>query len=49
MRAGTLRATARTQESVAVSADGTDWILLNASPEIRQFLVPFATEYLAES
>ena len=27
---------ARTQESVAVSADGERWLLLNASPEIRQ-------------
>lgn len=31
-----MRAVARTQESVAVSADGTSWFLLNASPEIRQ-------------
>jgi pyrroloquinoline quinone biosynthesis protein B len=35
VRAGTLAATARTQESVAVSADGKSWFLLNASPEIR--------------
>jgi pyrroloquinoline quinone biosynthesis protein B len=41
MRAGTLRAKARTQESVAVSADGADWILLNASPEIRQQIEGF--------
>ena len=26
----------RTQSSVAVSADGTDWVLLNASPDIRE-------------
>ena len=36
VRAGTIRAAARTQESVAVSADGEGWFLLNASPEIRQ-------------
>jgi pyrroloquinoline quinone biosynthesis protein B len=26
----------RTQSSLAVSADGTDWLLLNASPDLRQ-------------
>ncbi|GGA81839.1 coenzyme PQQ synthesis protein B [Brucella endophytica] len=26
----------RTQSSLAVSADGTDWVLFNASPDIRQ-------------
>jgi pyrroloquinoline quinone biosynthesis protein B len=35
VRAGTVRAVARTQECVAVSADGTGWLLLNCSPEIR--------------
>jgi pyrroloquinoline quinone biosynthesis protein B len=35
-REGTIAARARTQESVAVSADGAAWFLLNASPEIRQ-------------
>jgi pyrroloquinoline quinone biosynthesis protein B len=34
-RAGTLGAQSLTQESVAVSADGERWLLLNASPEIR--------------
>jgi pyrroloquinoline quinone biosynthesis protein B len=29
-------ATARTQSSIAVSADGVRWVLLNASPDIRQ-------------
>ncbi len=29
-------ARARTQASLAVSADGRDWVLLNASPDIRQ-------------
>jgi pyrroloquinoline quinone biosynthesis protein B len=41
LRAGTLRAHARTQESVAVSADGERWFLLNASPEIRAQLESF--------
>jgi pyrroloquinoline quinone biosynthesis protein B len=35
VRTGAIRATPRTQESVAVSADGSSWFLLNASPEIR--------------
>jgi len=34
-REGTIRARPRTQESVAVSADGDSWFLLNASPEVR--------------
>lgn len=35
-RAGTLRAAARTQSSIALSADGDRWYLINASPDIRQ-------------
>jgi pyrroloquinoline quinone biosynthesis protein B len=35
VRRGTLRATPRTQESVAVSAESGSWFLLNVSPEIR--------------
>lgn len=35
-RVGTLRAKARTQSSLALSADGQRWYLLNASPDIRQ-------------
>jgi len=35
VRAGTLRAFPRTQSSVAVSAEGTRWFLLNASPDVR--------------
>ena len=31
----------RTQSSVALSADGQHWFLLNASPDIRAQLVPF--------
>jgi pyrroloquinoline quinone biosynthesis protein B len=34
-RAGSPDVRARTQESVAISADGDHWFLLNASPEIR--------------
>jgi pyrroloquinoline quinone biosynthesis protein B len=41
VRAGTIRATPRTQECVAVSADGQAWVLLNASPEIRAQIESF--------
>ena len=41
VRAGSLKATARTQESVAVSSDGDQWFLLNCSPEIRQQIESF--------
>jgi pyrroloquinoline quinone biosynthesis protein B len=41
MRAGTLRARARTQTSIAVSADRSGWVLLNASPDIRAQLDAF--------
>jgi pyrroloquinoline quinone biosynthesis protein B len=41
VRAGTVRATPRTQESVGISTDGDDWFLLNASPEIRQQIESF--------
>lgn len=41
-RAGTLRATARTQSSIAVSDDGVHWVLCNASPDIRAQLAAFA-------
>lgn len=34
MRRGTLKAQARTQTSIAVSADGENWLLINASPDI---------------
>lgn len=34
LRNGTVRATPRTQSSIAVSANGTDWVLVNASPDI---------------
>ena len=35
-RAGDLQAPQRTQSSIAVSADGVDWVLFNASPDLRQ-------------
>ncbi len=39
LRSGTLRARARTQSTVAISANGTRWCLLNASPDLsRQIL-----------
>jgi pyrroloquinoline quinone biosynthesis protein B len=38
LRHGELSAHARTQSSIAVSADGTSWVLLNASPDIGQQL-----------
>ncbi|MDP3293342.1 MAG: pyrroloquinoline quinone biosynthesis protein PqqB [Nevskia sp.] len=34
-RSGRLNAIARTQSSIAVSANGQDWVLINASPDIR--------------
>ena len=34
LRKGALRARPRTQSSIAVSADGTDWVLFNASPDL---------------
>lgn len=41
VRTGTIQAKARTQSSIAVSENGTDWVLLNASPDIRQQLFVF--------
>lgn len=35
LRNGTLNARARTQSSIALSDDGVNWILCNASPDIR--------------
>ena len=34
MRQGRLRSRPRTQSSIAISADGRDWVLLNASPDL---------------
>ncbi|HEX3905674.1 MAG TPA: pyrroloquinoline quinone biosynthesis protein PqqB [Polyangia bacterium] len=40
-RRGTGAVRARTQESVAISADGASWFLLNVSPEIRAQIESF--------
>ncbi|WP_133648743.1 pyrroloquinoline quinone biosynthesis protein PqqB [Paraburkholderia flava] len=34
VRRGTVKATRRTQSSIAVSANGEDWLLVNASPDL---------------
>ncbi|HVJ34665.1 MAG TPA: pyrroloquinoline quinone biosynthesis protein PqqB [Terriglobia bacterium] len=36
VREGTLNAKSRTQASIAVSSDGANWLLINASPDFRQ-------------
>ncbi len=41
LRAGTLRGQARTQSSIAISDNEVDWILCNASPDIRAQLEAF--------
>lgn len=38
-REGASRAKLRTQASIAVSADGEEWLLINASPDLRQQLL----------
>ncbi|MES9852365.1 MAG: pyrroloquinoline quinone biosynthesis protein PqqB [Candidatus Thiodiazotropha sp. L084R] len=43
VRAGTIKATPRTQSSIAISANGSDWVLFNASPDIRAQLDSFPT------
>ena len=40
-RRGELLAQARTQSSITVSADGIDWVLINASPDIREQIAAF--------
>ncbi len=42
LRRGSIRATARAQSSIAVSADGERWYVANASPDIRQQIESFA-------
>ena len=42
LRAGTLRAKARTQSSIAVSADGARWCLINASPDLGAQILSFS-------
>ncbi|MFI7816302.1 MBL fold metallo-hydrolase, partial [Acinetobacter baumannii] len=41
VRTGTINAKVRTQSSIAISENGVNWILLNASPDIRQQLFDF--------
>lgn len=42
VRSGKVRAQPRTQSSIALSANGADWVLCNASPDIRAQLQSFA-------
>ena len=42
VRKGSLRATPRTQSSIAVSSDGVNWILFNASPDLLAQYKSFA-------
>ncbi len=41
VRSGKLKGTARTQSSITISADGENWVLFNASPDIRAQLESF--------
>lgn len=41
LRKQTIRATARTQSSIAVSGDGENWVLFNTSPDILAQLADF--------
>src|SRR5947207_2838517 len=41
VRAGSSAVRPRTQSSVAVSADGCTWFLLNVSPDVRQQILAF--------
>ncbi|MBE0439571.1 MAG: pyrroloquinoline quinone biosynthesis protein PqqB [Gammaproteobacteria bacterium] len=41
VREGTIKARRRTQSSIAISANGTDWILFNASPDIKKQIDDF--------
>ncbi len=41
VREGTIKTKPRTQSSIAISANGTDWILFNASPDIKKQLDDF--------
>ncbi|MGY6216312.1 pyrroloquinoline quinone biosynthesis protein PqqB [Methylolobus aquaticus] len=42
IRRGTMRSSPRTQSSIAVSSNGVDWVLFNASPDIRSQLEAFS-------
>ena len=41
LRAGTIKSSARTQSSITVSGNGEDWVLFNASPDIRAQIESF--------
>ena len=41
LREGTIKSTARTQSSITVSSNGEDWVLFNASPDIRAQIESF--------
>ena len=41
LRRGTIKSTARTQSSITISSNGTDWVLFNASPDIRAQIESF--------
>ena len=41
IRSGEMRGLRRTQSSIAVSSDGRNWLLFNASPDIRTQLEAF--------
>ncbi len=41
LRQGTLKSSARTQSSITISSNGIDWVLFNASPDIRAQLESF--------
>ncbi|WP_296244493.1 MULTISPECIES: pyrroloquinoline quinone biosynthesis protein PqqB [unclassified Psychrobacter] len=47
VRQGTIVAKTRTQSSIAISENGIDWILFNASPDIRQQLFEFKAAWPA--
>lgn len=41
LRQGEIKSSPRTQSSITISANGTDWVLFNASPDIRAQLEAF--------
>ncbi len=43
VRSGTIKASPRTQSSIAVSGDGKDWVLFNTSPDLLAQLAAFPT------
>jgi len=49
VRTGKIKATPRTQSSIAISDTGEDWALFNASPDILQQLKSFAASQPARS